>query len=267
MKLIDVHAHAFPDAIAERAIAALEAGCPWKAFARGRTSELLASMDAAGVDASVVCTIATKPDQAEGILRWCEHIRGPRLLPFPSVHPLTPDGPAWVARIAAADFPGIKLHPMYQDFVIDDPAMDALYAAAAQAGIIVAFHCGHDIAFPPDDDRAAPRRTAAVLDRFPALKVICTHMGGWRMWDEADAFLVGRDVYLETSFSLAGLGPARAADMIRRHGAARVLFGSDWPWARQQADAALLDALPLRPDELQAVRSRNAAALLGLPQA
>lgn len=264
MKLIDVHAHAFPDAIAARAIAALEAGCPWKAFGEGKASDLLSSMDAAGVDVSVICAIATKPDQAGGILRWCETIRGQRLLPLPSIHPKTPDGPAWVARIAEAGFRGIKLHPMYQDFAIDDPAMDGVYAAAAEAGLLVALHCGRDIAYPPDDDRAAPHRTARLLDRFPALTVICTHMGGWHMWDESDAVLVGRDVYMETSFSLPDLGPRRAAEMIRRHGAGRVLFGSDWPWARQQDDAALLDALPLDPDELQAVRWKNAASLLRL---
>ena len=51
---------------------------------------------------------------------------------------------------------------------------------------------------------------------------------------------------------------------FRRHGAERVLFGSDWPWARQDGDLAMLDALPLTPAEIQAIRGGNAARLLGV---
>lgn len=265
MRTIDVHTHTFPDHVAERAIARLEAECPWKAIGSGKVADLLASMDAAGVAASVICAIATKPDQAEGILKWCQAIRCDRIVPFPSVHPLSPQAGQAVRRVAEAGFVGIKLHPMYQDFAIDDPALDEIYAACQSLGLVVAFHCGRDIAFPPDDDRAAPARTAAMLRRFPELKVISTHMGGWRMWDESDRDLVGQpNVWFETSFSLADLPPQRAADMIRRHGVERVLFGSDWPWARQDGDLAMLDAVPLTPGEMAAIRGENAARLLGI---
>ena len=263
MSTIDIHAHAFPDPIAERAIARLEAECPWKAFAAGKVSELLASMDAAGVDVSVVCPIATKPDQAVGILCWCDAIRSERIEPFPSIHPDTPGAGQWIRRIADGGYRGIKLHPMYQQFAIDEPRLEAIYAAAVDGGLAVEFHCGRDIAFPPDDDRAAPARTARVLDRFGGLKVVCTHMGGWRMWDESDEQLIGRDVWMETSFSLEALGPERAGAMIRRHGVDRVLFGSDWPWARQGSDLTILAGVGLDADELAKVRGLNAAKLLG----
>jgi uncharacterized protein len=265
MRTIDVHTHTFPDHVAERAIAKLEAECPWKAIGSGKVADLLASMDAAGVAASVICAIATKPDQADGILKWCQAIRGDRIVPFPSVHPRTQQAGTCIRRVAEAGFTGVKLHPMYQDFAIDDPALDEIYASCQSLGLVIAFHCGRDIAYPPDDDRAAPARTAAVLRRFPELKVISTHMGGWRMWDESDRELVGQpNVWFETSFSLDGLGPQRAADMIRRHGVDRVLFGSDWPWTRQDAGLAMLDALPLTPGEIAAIRGENAARLLGI---
>ena len=266
MKTIDVHTHAFPNALAERAIAKLEAEaeCPWKAFGTGRIADLLESMDVAGVDVSVVCAIATKPDQAEGILKWCDGIRSDRIAPFPSVHPETPGAGQWVQRIVGEGFRGIKLHAMYQQFAIDDPLLDEIYAAAEACGAVIAFHCGRDIAFPMDDDRAEPRRLARVIERFGDLKIIATHMGGWRMWDESDELLVGRNVYFETSFSLPDLAPDRIVDMMHRHGMDRVLFGSDWPWARQDADVAGLRRLALDSRDLRGILSANAAKLLAI---
>jgi predicted TIM-barrel fold metal-dependent hydrolase len=263
MPTIDIHTHAFPDSLAGRAIAQLQAGCPWTAVGPGTVDGLLTSMDAAGIASAVVCTIATKPDQPAGILAWCRQIRSERIIPLPSVHPDTPDAAGWVRRIAEAGLAGVKLHPMFQAAPADDPRMLAIFAAAAEAGLLVECHCGRDIGFPDSDDRAHPRRLRAVIEQLPALKLLCTHLGGWRMWDEAEKYLLGAPVFLETSFSLAELGPQRAAGMIRRHGVDRLLFGTDWPWADQAAERALLRALPLEAAELDAITHANARSLLG----
>lgn len=263
MLTIDVHAHAFPDAIAERAISELERQAPIPAVGAGTVDALLASMDAAGVDAAVVCTIATKPEQTESILRWCEKARSERIIPFASVHPDAPEADGWIGRIADAGIRGIKLHAFYQDFHIDEPRMGGIYAAAERHGLIVQFHCGEDFSFPLDD-RAGARRVARVLDEHPGLQVIAAHMGGWRMWEGAVRHLMGRAVYLETSFSLADLGADRAAEMICRHGADRVLFGTDWPWSRHEEDVARLAGLPISESQRRRIRGSNAKALLRL---
>ena len=264
MNAIDIHVHAFPDALAGRAIAALEAGCAWKAVAGGTVADLLASMDAAGVDVSVLCTIATKPGQAAGILSWCRQIRSERIVPLPSVHPDAPDAAKWIVKFSEAGFAGIKLHPMYQDFYADERRVDAIYAAARQHGLFVTLHCGRDIAFPPDDDRASPERIGRIKRRFPQLKLICTHMGGWQMWDQVEQHLIGSDVMLETSFSLDRLDPARAAEMIRRHGCERVMLGSDWPWSQQDNAIEYVRKLPLSAAETEAILRTNAVELLNM---
>ncbi len=262
---IDMHVHAFPDSLAGRAIEALEAACPWQAVGDGTVADLLASMGASGIDVSAVFTIATRPDQVEGILRWCEDIRCDRIEPFASVHPETPEPERWIERIAAGGFKGIKLHPMYQDFAIDERRMDRLYAACQDTGLIVAFHCGQDIGYPPDDDRAGAARLANMLPRWPGLRVISSHMGGWRAWGAAETHLLGMpNVWLDTSFSLEEMGAARAVRMMRRHGLDRVIFGTDWPWRSQDAGLAFLHGLGLSAAEEQAVRNSNAASLLGL---
>lgn len=263
MSGVDAHTHAFPDEIAKRAIAKLESECPWKAPGDGTVAGLLASMDAADLDVSLVCAIATKPDQADGIFKWCKSIRSDRIEPLPSLHPDTDKKAKWVRKFAKAGFVGIKLHPMYQDFPLDDERMDELYAAVADEGLFVTPHCGLDIAFPPDDDRASPLRMRRVIEKHPDLTVLCTHLGGWKSWDEVDEYLIGTDVYMETSFTASYLPPERLTDMIRRHGADKVLFGTDWPWARQDTELADFRNLPLTGDETNTILWRNAAKLLG----
>ena len=262
MNAIDVHVHAFPDDLGPRAIAKLEAQCPWSSVARGTIGELIKSMDAAGIDASVVCTIATKPGQVKGILKWCQKIRCERIKPLPSVHPQDKDKPKWIGRFAKEGFVGIKLHPMYQEFTADETAADEIYAAAAEHGLIVAAHCGRDIAFPLDD-RASPQRLARVLEKFDGLKLLCTHMGGWRMWDEVERHILGTGCYLETSFALEELGPQRAVAMMRMHGIERVMFGTDWPWKRQDDEVQRIKHLPITAAEANAILFSNAAKLLG----
>lgn len=264
MKAIDFHTHAFPDELAARAIATLQKAAAWQAVDDGTIAALLRSMDAAGIDLSVVCPIATKPRQEEGILAWCNGIRSRRIEPFPSVHPRADDPARWVRLFAQQGYRGIKLHPMYQGFAADEPLMDPLYSTAADESLAVMLHCGKDIAFPPEDDRASPSRLRRVADRFPSLKLVCTHLGGWNDWDEVQRHLLGTAVYMETSFSIKRLGLERAAAMIRNHDPRRVMLGSDWPWTAQSDELALLSQLGLPPQQQEAIRWRNAAVLLGL---
>ena len=69
-RIIDCHTHAFPDALAERAMAQLLAETDSvTAFLDGKLSSLLASMDANNIEKSVLCSIATKPSQFEPIFK------------------------------------------------------------------------------------------------------------------------------------------------------------------------------------------------------
>ncbi|MFP4564308.1 MAG: amidohydrolase, partial [Spirochaetia bacterium] len=59
MNIVDFHTHAFPDELAARAVPALEAEADIEAVLDGTVTSLLESMDRAGIERSVVASIAT----------------------------------------------------------------------------------------------------------------------------------------------------------------------------------------------------------------
>jgi predicted TIM-barrel fold metal-dependent hydrolase len=244
--VVDFHTHAFPDALAARAIAHLERQGGVRAALDGTIAGLTASMDRAGIAAAVVCSIATAPAQFGPILRWSSAIAGPRLLPFPSVHPAAADPAAEVRQIAAAGCRGVKLHPEYQGFHVDDPALEPLYRALEQAHLVALFHAGNDIGFP-DSDRAAPRRFLAVHRAFPALKIVAAHLGGYRRWEEVAAHLLGSGVWLDTSYAIGHVAPGLLREILLGHPPDRLLFGTDSPWVDQTEELARVRALGLPP--------------------
>ena len=260
--IIDFHAHAFPDPLAARAISQLEHGGGVKAFLDGRVSSLLASMDGAGVATSVICSIATKPEQFEPILKWSKQIASQRIVPLPSIHPRDPDPVGQARRVAEAGLLGIKLHPYYQEFNLDDEALFPLYRVLDELGLLVVFHTGFDFAFSRDR-KGDPVRIRRILERVPTLRLVTTHMGAWDDWDEVEEHLIGQPISMDVSLSLDLLGRERARDMILAHPADRVLFGTDSPWASQAGTLEAVRALDLGEEREQAILWKNARALLG----
>jgi predicted TIM-barrel fold metal-dependent hydrolase len=260
--IVDFHTHAFPDQLAARAIARLELQGGVRAALDGTVGALLTSMDRAGIAAAVVCSIATEPAQFGSILRWSSAIAGPRIHPFPSIHPAAADPSSEVYQIAAAGFLGVKLHPEYQRFHIDDPALDALYRALEKAGLIALFHAGHDIGFP-DSDRAAPRRLLAVHRAFPGLKIVASHLGGFRRWEEVAAHLLGSGIWLDTSYTIGHIPSALLRQILLGHRPDRLLFGTDSPWTDQAEEVARILALDLGAELTAGVLGGAARKLLG----
>nr|WP_202977879.1 amidohydrolase family protein [Nocardioides daphniae] len=62
--------------------------------------------------------------------------------------------------------------------------------------------------------------------------------------------------------------PERVRDLIRKHGAERIVFGSDWPMTSPAEEIRAIEALGLTDDELKLVLGGTLASVLGdrLPQ-
>ena len=259
--VVDVHTHAFPDSLAPRAIAALETGHA-KAFTDGTIASLLASMDEAGVERSVICSIATKPGQFDPILQWSKTIVSDRIIPLASIHPADPCAMERVGEVKAAGLRGLKIHPYYQNFDLADESLSAFFEAVEASGLLLVSHTGFDLAFPPER-KADATRVLKVVSRFPKLNFLATHFGGWNDWDDVEALLIGKPVNLEISLSLEFLPREQARRMLMAHPAERLFFGSDSPWGNQTDALSLLRDLELPPARLEAILSGNATRLFG----
>lgn len=266
MSAVDFHTHAFAEEIASRAISRIEGLSGITSVLDGNLGSLIASMDAAGIEQSVILSIATKPAHFASILAWSRKIASNRIIPFLSVSPADPQSPENVRIAAEEGFRGLKFHPYYQDFDLDDAAMDPVYAAMEERGLICVSHTGFDHAFP-FVRRADPTRVLRVLKRFPRLAFVATHLGAWRDWELAERELPGANLWIDTSYSLEFMSREDARRLILRFPPDRVLFGTDSPWAEQGASLALLKGLSLGTSLEEAILSGNARALLDKPRA
>jgi predicted TIM-barrel fold metal-dependent hydrolase len=259
--IIDFHTHAFPDSLAERAVPLLEEEAGVKAHLDGKISSLLSSMDEAGIGVSVVASIATRPAQFDSILSWSRSFRSERLIPFASVHPADSQARRRIGEIREAGLAGLKMHPYYQEFVFDEPRMYPLYESMRENGLILLAHTGFDIAFERKPI-VNPEKIRRVVEAFPELKLVTSHLGAWEDWDEVERYLLGEPVYMDISYSFHLLGRQRARRLIQSHPHQYILFGSDSPWGDQKQTLDALLRLDLGKDHTQAILHGNAARLL-----
>jgi predicted TIM-barrel fold metal-dependent hydrolase len=259
---IDFHTHAFPDNLYEKAIHGMSEHTGLKPALDGSIRSLLESMDAAGIEKSVVLSIATKPSQFEPILEWSGSIASNRIVPFPSVHPADPDSVQKIRIARQEGFKGMKFHPYYQGFELDGEIMNPIYEAMEKHGLICVCHAGFDYAFP-FDRIADPPRIKNVLRKFPGLTFVAAHLGAWKDWDLVAEHLTGERLFVDISFSLNVMPADKARELIRGFAPDRVLFGTDSPWDGQASSIALLRGLGLGEEREKAILSENAMKLLG----
>lgn len=261
MHYIDFHTHAFPDNLAASTIPALEKEGNVTAALDGTISSLLNSMDRAGIETSVLCSIATRPEQFPSILSWCQKNRSDRLVPFPSFHPESLAATQQIEEIYNLGFKGVKMHPFYQNFYLDEERLNPFYAKIEELGLILIMHTGYDIGFPRDR-RADPAKIVAITRQFPDLKFVATHLGAWDQWEEVQEILAGENVYMDVAFSLEFMEPEKAKEIIDAHPSERILFGSDSPWSDQSETISLLKNLNLGEGKELAILRGNAEKLL-----
>lgn len=258
--IVDVHTHIFPDSVAVNAVPKLAQEAGIKESLDGRWCSLLDSMNQHGIDACWLQPVATKPKQVDSINQWMMDIRSDRCVTFGAFHPGYADLPSLIRRLAQNGFPGIKIHPEYHEISPLHESLFPMYEAVIEANRIILFHAGLDIGIPTIN--SSPAQFAELSERFPDLVMILAHMGGFKQWEEVRKHLVGRNVFLDTSYSLDFLSDEEFVALVRSHGIEQILFGTDSPWADQGKELEHLRQLPFTPEELQKICGSNADALL-----
>ena len=266
---IDFHTHAFPDALAPRAMAVLTENCSTDAaitpHTDGTVGDARARLSRAGIARAVICNIATNARQEQKVNDFAVSLANDGFFfPLGSVHPDSDAVERELDRLQAAGIRGIKLHPDYIRIPLDDARFDRILAAAAERGLFTVLHAGYD-PVSPDRVHATPEMIAAAANRHPTLSLIAAHMGGFRMAREVLETLVGTNVYLDTSLcSLREAEWPLLTRILKEHRADRLLFGSDTPWSDAAAEIAFVERAGLDPDRLHALFEGNAKRLLGI---
>lgn len=259
--VIDFHTHCFSDNIAKSAISQLESVGDVKAFHDGTTAGLRFYMRRNSVDKSVVLPVATKPSQVRVINEWAKSEKTDELCFFGALHPRDENIYDVINQLKADGFKGVKMHPDYQGFLVDDKCMMPVYEALRDTGLTLVVHAGVDIGFP-SLVHCTPLMISKVLSEIPGLKLIAAHMGGHGLWSDVEDILLGKDIYIDTSFSSYVLGEEGMLRMIRKHGAGKVLFGSDSPWTDAGKELELLNNLDITGSEKDLIMYKNALELL-----
>jgi len=261
--LIDIHTHMFPDKLAPKALSSLSKTCNSPYYTDGTVKGTMSSLTEWGVTAAVVMNIATKPSQQTTVNNWAASVQDKNLFCFGSVHPDAPDAIEELQRIKELGLYGIKMHPDYQGFFIDEERMFPIYDAISSLKLPVLFHAGID-PLSPTLTHALPKAIAKVAEMFPKMKMIAAHMGGMARYDEVEEYLVGKNVYIDTSMSSRICAPEQFARIINKHGADHVLFGSDCPWSRSIDELNFLQAVKMNEDDREKICYRNTMHLLNI---
>ncbi len=263
--VIDFHTHAFPDAIAERAIAGLvkSSGGIFPPCSDGTVSGLVKKMDDFGVDISVLQPVVTKPSQVESLNRWAKASESDRIIAFGGIHPDTDDYKRDIDYVVSLGIKGLKFHCEYQGFTADEPRMLRIYDYAFEKGLMILHHAGFDPAFKPPF-RSSPEMFKNIARQMRGGVLIVAHFGGQGQWDDVEKHLVGENVYLDTSMGQKYYSPEQFVRIAKAHGTDKILFGSDSPWSRAGEEIALIKGSSLSDGDKNSILFLNAKRLLGL---
>jgi predicted TIM-barrel fold metal-dependent hydrolase len=194
------------------------------------------------------------------------------LVAFPSIDPLMGEQEmvAEVDRcVKEFDVKGIKLHPAEGHYFPGDKRLWPFYEKAQELGLVVLSHGGVHMT-SPDVAYTQPSNFDPVLQSFSDLKLVVAHLGHG-FWSEsvelADKY---PNVYFDTCAVISGVKHLEVmsndafADLIRKLGVERVMFGSDYPWFSPAASLGHFLELPLKPEEREKILGANARNLLGM---
>ncbi|MCH8901929.1 MAG: amidohydrolase [Chloroflexi bacterium] len=247
--IVDVHAHVFPPEVRDNRDEYLQRDAGFRelyADAKARIAtadELLASMEAAGVDRSVACGFGWS--DAELCRRHSDYLMetsaksGGRLIPFCTVQPSDDGTRDELKRCAARGARGLgELRPQQQGYgLIDSEEADLLAWASDAYDLPLLFHASEPVGHVYPGKAGLPlEQLGRFIADFPGVTVIAAHWGGglpfYALMPEVREGL--SRTYFDTAATSFLYTPDIYARVIELVGAEQILFGSDFPLISQE---------------------------------
>jgi predicted TIM-barrel fold metal-dependent hydrolase len=278
--VIDFHTHVFPpEVIAQRADYAERDEWFAELYINPKAKmatvdDLLASMEADGVDVSVVCAFGWRD---QGLIEECdsylleaikEHRN--RIVALAGAQPLAgARAVAEIERCAKGGMRGVgELMPHGQGYRLSDVALLSPLMEVAQAlSLFVLTHCSEPVGhlYRGKGD-VVPADLAVLAAAFPNTRLVASHWGGgfpfYELMPEVRA--AAANVWYDSAASLFLYAPAVFDVAARAAGARKLLWASDYPLISQRRMLEYARASGLSEADLSLALGGNAAALLGL---
>lgn len=262
-RIFDAHTHTYPELLSFRATQNLGAFYNFRVSCKGTVADLMETSRSAGVSGFLILGVATNARQVSHVNEAVAgdvksaRDRGFDAFGFAAMHQDTENFEAELDHAVSLGLTGVKLHPDIQGVAIDDERLFPLFELLSRRAMPLCLHMGDD---RPEYRYSEPQKLVRVLDMFPDLTVLASHLGGYRAWDEAAECLAGRkNVVYDASSVLWAMTPERACELIRKLGVQNIMFGTDYPVVGASDYLALFDKLPLSDDERRAILYDNAA--------
>lgn len=172
---------------------------------------------------------------------------------------------AIIRAIDSYSLDGIKIHPNNTGIALDDEYNNPIFALAQQQNIPIAIH-----SYPnKENDVSATERIVKVVERYPDLKLIVSHMGAFQ-WERLLAVRCYVDMSAILPDYVRTFGITKTNEMLRAFGVDRLLFATDYPDNRVlQPDEIynsyfdLLNQMDFTEEEAERIAYRNVKDLLG----
>ncbi|MGN1080730.1 MAG: amidohydrolase family protein [Acutalibacteraceae bacterium] len=251
-KVIDVHTHVFSDRLAKKASDNIVNFYSLPKECEGTCGELIDRAEKFDNIRFVISSATLSPAHCrignDFLLDAAKE--NSRFIPLVSFHPSMglSEVSAELERCKKLGAKGVKLHSDFQNFNIDSREVIPMYRICAEMELPILFHVG-DSRY----DRTTPQRMYNVMNEIPDLTIIAAHMCGYDEWDDAERLLIGSRCYTDVSEAVNYLEKDRLVRMINRHGADKIMFGSDYPLVSTETAYDLFDSLPLSEEQKEQI--------------
>lgn len=238
--MIDTHAHVI--ARDERRYRRAPLGGKQSDWSRERpvsADEMLAAMDAAGIERTVLVQASTCYGHDNAYLADAVAAHRQRFIGVFSVDVLAPDAPQRIRHWRARGLAGLRVfvagHTTAQEVRLDDPRSFAAWECALEAQLPICVQL-----------RApALGQLQSMLARFPRARVLLDHLARPRADDAGPLLALAQyeNLYLKlTTHNVRELPQSFFARVVKSYGADRIAWGSNYPAAEGTLGALLADA-------------------------
>jgi len=282
--LIDSHCHIFTTRIVDNmkarpALVEQSHLNVWDALDRLEPAALEQSAEENGFE---VCLLlpSTGPDRVRAENdRFIGFTRAlPRLRTLATLHPMMRNLSHEISRIFDLGIIGFKFSSFSQRFDLSSPEVAVMLTEVERLGanrnirpgvIFDTFARADTYLDANSNHLTTPFKLSQLIDQHQGINFIGAHMGGLLSdFDEIRNDLPpASNLYLDTSNAAHTLEEEQFVELLRIHGSAHILFGTDWPWFVHGAELPKIGDLLVKAGydqaEQEAVFGENARRLFG----